>query len=208
MSGFDSSDEESGDFDLSQFPIWWVDLSAIGRGAKTLAISGLPGCRFKDTWRRLQHDLDCVKTAGIKDVFVLCGHGELQKYRVPTLLKDMEASRLIIHHHPFPDGEVPTIETFLPVLQKLSENVKDGTKTLVHCYGGLGRSAVVAACVLMLLDSKITADTAIDTMRRLRGPGAVQSVKQYNFLQDFRENAATVSCLAIMDVRHIKFKLR
>ena len=23
MSGFDSSDEESGDFDLTQFPIWW-----------------------------------------------------------------------------------------------------------------------------------------------------------------------------------------
>ena len=23
MSGFDSSDEESGDFNLSQFPIWW-----------------------------------------------------------------------------------------------------------------------------------------------------------------------------------------
>ena len=75
---------------------------------------------------------DCVKTAGIKDVFVLCEHGELRKYRVPTLLKDMEASRLIIHHHPFPDGEVPTIETFLPVLHKLSENIKDGTKTLVQ----------------------------------------------------------------------------
>ena len=75
---------------------------------------------------------ECVKNAGIKEVFVLCQLGELHKYRVPTLLKDMEASQLVVHHHPFPDGDVPTIETLLPVLRKIAENLKHDTKTLVQ----------------------------------------------------------------------------
>ena len=73
-----------------------------------------------------------MKKAGIKDVFVLCERGELNKYRVPTLLHDMETSGLTVHHHPFPDGEVPSFETLLPVLQKISLNLTHGTKTLVQ----------------------------------------------------------------------------
>ena len=75
---------------------------------------------------------DDVRKAGIKDVFVLCERGELNKYRVPTLLHDMETSGLNVHHYPFRDGEVPSVEALLPVLQKISSNLTHGTKTLVQ----------------------------------------------------------------------------
>uniref|UniRef100_A0A3P9PXK4 Cyclin-dependent kinase inhibitor 3 n=1 Tax=Poecilia reticulata TaxID=8081 RepID=A0A3P9PXK4_POERE len=63
-------------------------------------------------------------------------------------------------------------------------------KTVVHCYGGLGRSALIAACLLLQLSVTMTANEAIEILREHRGGGAIQTVKQYNFLHEFREKYA------------------
>ena len=58
---------------------------------------------------------------------------------------------------------------------------------LVHCYGGLGRTGVVAACLLLSVDEHMTPEEAVDRLRALRGPRAIASVKQYNFVHEFRQ---------------------
>ena len=45
----------------------------------------------------------------------------------------------------------------------------------------------MAACLLQVIDEDLTPDDAISQMRELRGPRAVQSVKQYNFISEFRD---------------------
>ena len=65
--------------------------------------------------------------------------------------------------------------------------IADGHRVLIHCYGGLGRAVLVAACLLQVIDEDLTPDDAISQMRELRGPRAVQSVKQYNFISEFRD---------------------
>lgn len=45
---------------------------------------------------------------------------------------------------------------------------------------------MVAACILMSLDEKVTPSEVIDKLRALRGPRTIQSVKQYNFVWDYR----------------------
>uniref|UniRef100_A0A7N4NWZ5 protein-tyrosine-phosphatase n=1 Tax=Sarcophilus harrisii TaxID=9305 RepID=A0A7N4NWZ5_SARHA len=58
------------------------------------------------------------------------------------------------------------------------------------CYGGLGRSCLVAACLLLYLSDTVSPQQAIDSLRDLRGSGAIQTIKQYNYLHDFRDKLA------------------
>uniref|UniRef100_A0A8C4VHZ9 Uncharacterized protein n=1 Tax=Gopherus evgoodei TaxID=1825980 RepID=A0A8C4VHZ9_9SAUR len=49
---------------------------------------------------------------------------------------------------------------------------------------------IVAACLLLQLSDAMEPQEAIESLRDLRGSGAIQTIKQYNYLHDFRENLA------------------
>lgn len=148
------------------------------------------GCRFKDVRRNLQKDIDELKSYGIQDVFVLCTKGELLKYRVPNLIDAYQECGICVHHYPIPDGDAPDITTCCTILEELRSCLESNRKTIIHCYGGLGRSCLIAACLLLQLSDVVTPQQAIDSLRDLRGSRAIQTIKQYNFIHDFRENVA------------------
>ncbi|XP_069016565.1 cyclin-dependent kinase inhibitor 3 [Embiotoca jacksoni] len=187
-SEFDSSsdDEEVGEEPLTPFHISWLPLSAI-ECSQFLGICALPGCKYKDIRRNLQRDVEELQNQGVQDVFVLCTRGELNKYRVPSLLEVYQQQGFSVHHTPFPDGDAPQLEQCCQILEELQLSLENNRTTLIHCYGGLGRSALIAACLLLLLSVTMTPNKAIEILREHRGGGAIQTVKQYNFLHEFRE---------------------
>ncbi|KFP25662.1 Cyclin-dependent kinase inhibitor 3, partial [Colius striatus] len=153
-----------------------------------LGLCSLPGCRFKDIRRNLQKDIEELKNHGTQDIFVLCTRGELFKYRVPSLIDTYQQHGICVHHHPIPDGNTPDIARCCKILEELRSCLENNRKTIIHCYGGLGRSCLIAACLLLQLSDMLAPQEAIDTLRHLRGSGAIQTIKQYNYLHDFREN--------------------
>ncbi|KFP88011.1 Cyclin-dependent kinase inhibitor 3, partial [Acanthisitta chloris] len=156
--------------------------------SEVLGLCSLPGCRFKDVRRNLQKDVGELKNCGIQDVFVLCTRGELQKYRVPNLIDTYKQHGICVHHYPILDGNAPDIATCCKILEDLKSCLENKRKTAVHCYGGLGRSCVVAACLLLQLSDTLTPQQVINILRSVRGSGAIQTVRQYNYLHEFREN--------------------
>uniref|UniRef100_A0A8C8RC69 protein-tyrosine-phosphatase n=1 Tax=Pelusios castaneus TaxID=367368 RepID=A0A8C8RC69_9SAUR len=61
----------------------------------------------------------------------------------------------------------------------------------IYCPQFLGVCSLpVAACLLLQLSEAMEPQEAIDNLRDLRGSGAIQTIKQYNYLHDFRENLA------------------
>ncbi|XP_058842572.1 cyclin-dependent kinase inhibitor 3-like isoform X2 [Acipenser ruthenus] len=183
-SEFDSSDEE--EEEQSQLQISWLSLSVVG-SSQVLGICALPGCKFKDVRRNLQKDIGELKAQGVQEVFVFCTRGELSKYRVPQLLDSYRHLGLGVHHLPFPDGSAPELGQCCQILGELQESLESNRRTVIHCYGGLGRSGLIAACLLLRLSHSLTPEKAIELLREQRGPGAIQTVKQYNFLHEFRE---------------------
>ncbi|XP_077554609.1 cyclin-dependent kinase inhibitor 3-like [Haemaphysalis longicornis] len=183
----DSDDDMSGDClpAITPIKIDWLDLSPFGY-PDSVGLSALPGCRFKDTWRDVASDLAYLKLEDVSDVFVLCTRGELSMYRVPTLLADYESHGMTVHHHPVLDGMAPGISELLEILREIGETIGQGKRALVHCFGGLGRTGLVAACLLLNLDDKMTPEHAVRKVQELRGKRAIQTVKQYNFIHDFR----------------------
>ncbi|KAG5857839.1 hypothetical protein ANANG_G00023640 [Anguilla anguilla] len=163
---FDSSDEEEvGEEQQTPLEISWLPLSVV-ECSQFLGICALPGCRYKDVRRNLQRDMGELQAQGVQDVFVLCTRGNST------------------------NGGVPELEQCCQILEELLLSIENNRKTIIHCYGGLGRSALIAACLLQKLSVTMTPDKAIEILRQLRGGGAIQTVKQYNFLHEFREKYA------------------
>ncbi|XP_038646170.1 cyclin-dependent kinase inhibitor 3-like [Scyliorhinus canicula] len=117
--------------------------------------------------------------------------GEMMKYRVPGLLESYQQQGFTVYHHPFPDGSVPDIASCWKILEELRICLENEKRILIQCYGGLGRSCLIAACLLLQLSDTILPEDAIGHLRELRGAAAIQTVKQYNYLYDFRDNVAT-----------------
>ncbi|NXK57349.1 CDKN3 inhibitor, partial [Chauna torquata] len=151
------------------------------------------GCRFKDVRRNLQKDIDELKNYGTQDVFVLCTRGELLKYRVPNLIDTYQQYGICVHHYPIPDGDTPDIAKCCKILEELRSCLGSNRKTIVQCsvkYMHMYLSLTVAACLLLQLSDALAPQQAIDSLRNLRGSGAIQTIKQYNYIHDFRENVA------------------
>ncbi|XP_044911731.1 cyclin-dependent kinase inhibitor 3-like [Felis catus] len=173
-SEFDSSDEEPIEDEQTPIQISWLPLSRVNC-SQLLGLCALP---------------EELKSCGIQDIFVFCTRGELSKYRVPNLLDLYHQYGIITHHHPIPDGGTPNIASCCEIMEELAICLKNNRKTLIHCYGGLGRSCLVAACLLLYLSDTVSPEQAIDSLRDLRGSGAIQTVKQYNYLHEFRDKLA------------------
>ncbi|XP_063003753.1 cyclin-dependent kinase inhibitor 3 isoform X2 [Elgaria multicarinata webbii] len=137
---FDSSDEEPLEEEHTPFQVSWLALSPAY--SQFLGICSLPGCRFKSIRRSLQKDIGELRSYGVQDIFVLCTRGELSKYRVPHLLEAYENHGINVHHHPIPDGDTPDIARCCVILSELKSCLECNRKTIIHCYGGLGRSCL------------------------------------------------------------------
>lgn len=185
---FDSSseDEEVAEEQLTPLHVSWLPLSIV-ECSQFLGICALPGCKYKDIRRSLQRDVEELQNQGVQDLFVFCTRGELNKYRVPSLLEVYQQRGFTVHHMPFQDGDAPELEQCCQILEELQVCLQNNRRTVIHCYGGLGRSALIAACLLLQLSVTVTPNKAIDILREHRGGGAIQTVKQYNFLHEFRE---------------------
>ncbi|XP_056401974.1 cyclin-dependent kinase inhibitor 3 [Hyla sarda] len=184
---FDSSDEEMVGNEQTPLELFWLSLEPVNY-AHILGISALPGCKFKNIRRNLLQNVEEMKRLEVQDVFVFCTLSELSFYRVPTLIQEYHKQEFVVHHYPFPDGDVPELDTCRKILEELRTCMDNSRKTSIHCYGGLGRSCLIAACLLLWLDDKMTPEKAISLVRAARGPGAIQTIKQYNFVNEFREN--------------------
>nr|XP_046269012.1 cyclin-dependent kinase inhibitor 3 isoform X3 [Scatophagus argus] len=187
-SEFDSSSEEedAGEEQLTPFHISWLPLSIV-ECSQFLGICALPGCKYKDIRRSLERDVEELQNQGVQEVFVFCTRGELYKYRVPSLLDVYQQRGFTVHHMPFPDGDAPELEQCCQILEELQVSLENNRRTVIHCYGGLGRSGLIAACLLLHLSVTLTVNKAIEVLREHRGGGAIQTVKQYNFLHEFRD---------------------
>jgi len=189
MGEFDTSDEEE-DFEniapVEPFRIDWLNIPNLGL-CQSLALSSLPGCRFKENRRNIVQDVEAIADHGITDVFILMKSSEFRKYRVPGILDEYDKRGILVHHHPVEDGGLPPDEELMKMIQSLESLVSDPShRVLIHCYGGLGRTGVFAACFLLSLDKSLLPETAISYIRNSRGARAIQTVRQWNFVQDYR----------------------
>ncbi len=81
-------------------------------------------------------------------------------------------------HLPIPDGGLPVdpeANRYEAFVKNIADHLEKGRTVVVHCRGGLGRSGMVAASVLVALGR--TAEEALQMVRSTR-KGAVETPEQ------------------------------
>lgn len=158
-----------------------LDPVELPRGGGSLGITLCPGRR--DKGRVLADDLDSLVARGTTRIVSFVTDDELAWAGVPDLIeaaraRGMHASRLVI-----PDQRVPTHEEASALVRELLAALASGEHVALACMGGLGRSGMIAACVLTALG--LDPDAALRRVREARGPRAVETRLQEDFLRTF-----------------------
>lgn len=142
---------------------------------------------YGEPWDRdLKTDLDVIEVWGASDVVTLVEGFEFDLLETPDFAIEACRRSFNWYHLPFVDGGIPDarFEEAWPLIgAHLKHHLREGKRILIHCRGGLGRTGLVAARLLIEFGSS-TKD-AMRTVREAR-PGAIQTLDQERFLLDLR----------------------
>ena len=136
-------------------------------------------------WHRdLYLDLGRIRTWGATVVLTLIEAHEfafLEVEKLPGATIELGMTWL---HAPIPDRKAPDI-SFLQQWPELSALLIDrlaaGQNIFIHCMGGLGRTGVVAA--MLLIEAEIPVDKAIKLVRQSR-PHTIETSEQEAFVRN------------------------
>jgi len=131
-------------------------------------------------WARvLGDDLRTLsETEQVDRLVCLLEDHELSAYGVPTLIPEAQAAGLSVTRFPIADGTVPRggPPELLPLVTTIVTVLRAGERVVIHCVAGMGRTGLVAGCVLVALGMK--APEALALLTRARGPACPETAAQ------------------------------
>jgi len=134
-------------------------------------------------WARdLDTDLAVIQGWGASALITLMEGDELTGLGVAGLGRQVQALGLAWYHLPIRDGSIPDAHfeaRWLSSGPELLGRLRSGESLVVHCRGGLGRTGLVAARLLIELG-----EPPPDALRRVRAarPGAVETDMQERYV--------------------------
>lgn len=155
--------------------MYWIDSIA------PLRLAMMPRPRAGD-W--LEDEIDGWQREDIAMVVCL-----LETQEVRDLALDAEKSlRLqrgsVFESLPIPDRGVPSsAQAFQQQIQRIVESLRDSRGAGVHCRAGIGRSALVAACVLARLGQPKA--RVFEQLTRSRGVGVPDTPEQVAWFERY-----------------------
>ena len=152
-----------------------------------LGISVCPGIKDASSLanrldRDLEADLEIISSWNAKMALTLMESNELEKYGVANIGEVMRHYQIEWYHLPIKDMSIPNSrfeEMWDEVSESLHSIIVCGGNVLIHCRGGLGRSGMITARILVDLGWK--PDVAIQKVREVR-PGAIETTGQKKFV--------------------------
>ena len=147
----------------------------------TIGITLCPGKvqqgAISGSWERdLRIDIQAVKSWGATAWLNLLTTTEILDLNVGNLEVVVNGSGIRYYHLPIEDGGIPDVtfdKSWNTAGAQLREELLRGGKILIHCKGGLGRSGMIAARLIVELGA-MTPEEAIRQVRASR-PRAIET---------------------------------
>jgi protein-tyrosine phosphatase len=119
---------------------------------------------------------------GITYAVVLLTEEDMAFYYRGTLLSMYKSNGFEVVHYPIKDFSIPSsVESFVK-LQTQLVHLTETNPILIHCRGGVGRTGLVAAGLIVALGN--SALKAIEIVRA-KTPGSIETEPQEQFLRDY-----------------------
>ena len=160
--------------------IRWIE----GPWPGKLAISSRP--RGGD-W--LADEIRLWRSAGVNTVLSLLTSEEEDSLELLEEGKTVRAQGMTFLSFPIRDRQVPDSETELAaVLEKLRRDLSAGHNVLVHCRQGIGRTGMVAACLLAPHGGGVK--KVLEKLSLLRGVPVPETPEQQQWIEHYAETLA------------------
>jgi protein-tyrosine phosphatase len=174
----------------------WFDPAELGDGLPgRLGLTFLPGkngasIRYpgRAYRRNTAADLAALRAAGVVRLVLLVDDDELARWGDPQIIELGRAAGVDVRRHPLTDGAPPASHEAMVAILADVDDARSRGDVAVACMGGVGRSGTVAACALVR--GGRSAGDAIDRVREVRHPTAVETEAQQRFVGSYAERVA------------------
>ncbi len=155
--------------------LYWLD----GPWPGKLAMAARP--RGGD-W--LKDDIASWKRARIDAVLSLLTPDEEREMDLSAEAGEAKAQGMEFASFPIADRQVPRSEAkWAEVLETMSRALLDGKNVLVHCRQGIGRSGLVAAC--LLVRNGMSPGAAVESVSAARGLPVPETAEQRDWIDHY-----------------------
>lgn len=166
-----------------------VDFPQGGRIGMTFCPGKRDTQAMTGAWHReLDTDLAAIQAWGASLLVMLVETHELALLQVPDLQARLEYFGIQCLHLPIVDVSIPdsAFEANWPTAKaRIVGMLSTGDDIVLHCRGGLGRTGLVAAW--LLIEAGIAPCEAISVVRRAR-PGTIETPEQERYVLARRQN--------------------
>jgi protein-tyrosine phosphatase len=154
---------------------FWIDLKSEGR------LGIMPRPRGGE-W--LPDEVQGWRNVGVNIVISLLEQSEIDELELTAEPELCGRCNIQFVHFPIPDRGVPSsIESAEQLSRLISARIAKGESVAVHCRAGLGRSATVAASILICLGFE--PPSALEDIARARGIGVPDTADQRIWVSTF-----------------------
>ncbi|MFL6208253.1 MAG: dual specificity protein phosphatase family protein [Pyrinomonadaceae bacterium] len=161
-----------------QVRVYWISDLQSGR------LGIMPRPRGGD-W--LEDEIRSLKMSGVDAVVSLLEREEIAELEIAEEQSLCEANGISYLSFPIKDRNIPlSPRGTLDFARKLANLLKEDRSVVIHCRQGIGRSALIAACVLVLND--VSVDKAFEKIEDARGCAVPDTEEQRQWVAQFAES--------------------
>lgn len=137
----------------------------------------------------LKDDIAKWKKAGVDAVLSLLTSDEERELGLRDEGGEVEGQGMEFASFPVPDRQVPRSEAKLAEeLERVSRTLSTGKNFLVHCRQGIGRSGLVAAC--LLVKKGMSPGAAVEAVSAARGLPVPETTEQRDWIDHYVATAS------------------
>lgn len=138
----------------------------------------------------LEDEIRSWQRSGVNAVFSLLTVEEERDLDISREAAETRAHGMKYLSYPILDRQVPDSESnFATALEKLEGELAAGKNVIIHCRQGIGRTGLVAAC--LLLRKGIDPETAVRLLSAARGLPVPETPEQRHWIDHYAESFAT-----------------
>jgi len=137
----------------------------------------------------LEDEIASWRGSGVDTVFSLLTGEEEQDLDITSERAEAQAHGMNFLSFPIPDRQVPASEgRFADAIEQLDMELASGKNVVVHCRQGIGRTGLVAAC--LLLTKGVAPETAVRRLSAARGAAVPETAEQRSWIDHYAESLA------------------
>jgi protein-tyrosine phosphatase len=160
--------------------LYWAD----GPWSGKLALAAHP-----HGWDWLEDEIASWRREGVNIVFSLLTSEEEHDLGLSDEAMQVKSRGMQFLSFPIPDREVPDSSTKVAAtLEKLDAALSSGSNVVVHCRQGIGRTGLMAACLLVM--KGLNPEAAVNSLSAARGISVPETAAQRRWIDHY---AATLA---------------